>query len=248
MSNTSNQVIVLREKFLLEVDTNSQLYDAEDVEKVRLNDFYVARFINFLNQGVDKGFEQMKDCFQWRKTVGVTRVNADDYSSGFIESGAIFPYLPDKEGTCVIHLRPKICNKLKKESADKFEKYCMQVTNAVDEKVQKEFGWGLVMNCSDLGVSDIDLNFIFQILPRLRRYFPNGCKYCIIYGLHWSVNYICKMALAAMPADSAKKIKFYGKEEELLNLIDRHNLPDYLNGTCGKLYNKVPSLLNLTDM
>lgn len=242
----NQQVAILRQKFLQEAKENSQLYNEEDVQKVARSDFYSARFLNFLSQGVEKGFEQMKEAYQWRKTTNLNNFNLQDYGSDYFDEGAIFPYLPDRDGDIVIHLRPKVCSKLKKENVQKLETYCMQVINAVDEKVQKEFGWSLLLNCSDISVADIDLNFIFQILPRLRKYFPNGCKYCVIYGLHWSVNYVCKMAVAAMPADSAKKIRFLGKESELLDLIDKDSLPDFLKGSAVKEYRKVPSLLNIS--
>lgn len=247
MSDDLVKVGELRAKFLEEYEKDKTSYDERDVERIKTIDYTVLRFINFLGQGIDKGLEHMKDCYQWRKSYGVAYINRRDFTDDYFEAGAVFPYLPDKEGNVVIHIRPKICNKLKKENAEKLEKYCMQVVNAVDEKVSREFGFGLVMNCGDLGVSDIDLNFIFQILPRLRKYFPNGCKYCVIYGLHWSVNYICKMAVAAMPADSAKKIRFLGKEQELLELIAAENLPDYLKGTASKEYRRFPSMLQLHE-
>jgi len=238
----------LRERFLCEYQENGDLYDERDVQRIRDCDFFVERFINFLNQGPEKAFEHMKECCQMRKAYGMAEMGQKDFPEEIFQSGAVFPYLPDKEGNIVIHIRPKICAKLKKDHADKLEKYCMYVANQVDDLTRREFSWGLVLNAGDLSVSDVDLNFVFSILPRFRKFFPNGCQYCVIYGLHWSVNAICKMAIAAMPADSAKKIRFYRKEQELHALISKQHLPDFLNGAAERDYQQFPTLSMLMEV
>lgn len=234
MFATSESIKCLRDLFLQEVANHPEEYDEEDVDRIKKSDFFVQRFINFLNQGVDKGFEQMKECYQWRKKINIKDFNPEDYPSAL--SSSIFPYFPDSEGLPVIHIRSKDCARVKKDHPEKLERYCVQVANVIDSFCQEEFSWGLVINCADLSVTDVDLNFIFSILPRLRKYFPNGCKYCVIYGLHWSINAVCKVALAAMPADSAKKVRFYRKKEELTGLIPSQHLPDYLEGTASLDY------------
>lgn len=238
----------LRERFLQEQLENVSLYDESDVQRVRESDFYVERFINFLNQGPDKGFDHMKECYQLRKTYGMPQLCKEDFPEEIYRSGAIFPYMADSEDSIVVHIRPKICAKLKKDHGDKLEKYCMYVAGIVDDFSRREFSWGLVLNASDLSVSDVDLNFVFAILPRFRKFFPNGCKYCIIYGLHWSVNAICKVAIAAMPADSAKKIRFYRKEQELRNLIPDDHLPDFLNGSARQDYCRFPTASLISEL
>lgn len=238
----------LRERFLNEYQANQSLYDERDVQRIRESDFFVERFINFLNQGPDKGFEHMKECYRVRKAYGMAEMSQPDFPAEVYKSGAVFPYLPDNEENIVVHIRPKICGRLKKEYGDKLEKYCMYVANQVDDSCRREFSWGLVLNAGDLSVADVDLNFVFSILPRFRKFFPNGCKYCIIFGLHWSVNAICKMAIAAMPADSAKKIRFYRKEQELHELIPRQHLPDYLNGSADRDYCQFPSISVVVEL
>ncbi|KAI1289370.1 Motile sperm domain-containing protein 2 [Halotydeus destructor] len=240
----STQVSILRQRFLEEYEQNKTLYCDKDVDLVRNSDFYVGRFINFLNQGVDKGFEHLKEAFKIRKKFDISNCVPTEFAD-YTQDIPAFSYLPDKEGVSIIHLRSKLCSKLRKENNERFEKFILQLVYAVDLKANKEFGFAIVMDCSDIGVSDVDISFIMSILPKLRKCFPNGTKYCIIYGLHWSVNYVCKMAVAAMPADSAKKIRFLGKQGELFNLIDPANLPDYLNGTCSKEWRKFPSILAL---
>lgn len=238
----------LRQRFLTEVQENASLYDESDVQRIRDDDFFVQRFLNFLNQGPEKALDHMRECYKMRKSYGMAEMSQEDFPEELYSSGAVFPYLCDKENNVVIHIRPKLCARLKKEYADKLEKYCMYVANQVDDMCRREFSWGLVMNAGDLSVSDVDLNFVFSILPRFRKFFPNGCKYCVIYGLHWSVNAICKMAIAAMPADSAKKIRFYRKEQELHELIPKDHLPDYLDGSADQDYSQFPTLSSIQQL
>lgn len=243
-----DSVKLLRERFLNEYHDNQSLYDEQDVQRIRESDFFVERFIKFLDQGPEKGFEHMKDCYQMRKTYGMAEMSQTDFPAEMYQSGAIFPYLADGDDNIVVHIRPKICARLKREYGEKMEKYCMYVANQVDDMCRRELSWGLVLNASDLSLADVDLNFVFSILPRFRKFFPNGCKYCIVYGLHWSINAICKMAIAAMPADSAKKIRFYRKEQELHALIPKQHLPDFLNGSAKNDYSQFPTFSLVAEL
>lgn len=246
MVATNEDIQRLREMFLQEVSSNPDLYDDEDVDRIRSTDFFVQRFINFLSQGVDKAFEQMKETFQWRKKIDIKTFDQRDYPEALLS--AVFPYFADQEGLPIIHIRSKDCSRIKKDHPDKLERYCMQLANSVEMMTQEEFSWGIVINCADLSVSDVDLAFIFSILPRLRKYFPNGCKYCVIYGLHWSINALCKVALNAMPSDSAKKVRFYRRREELNALIPSAHLPDFLEGSAALDYHSFPSQDRLRDL
>lgn len=241
MTSLEEKIIELRQRITSEYNGDPDLYDSEDMRRIQESDYYLVRFLNFVNGDEEKAAEQMKETFHWRKMMDLNSFHKSDYPQDYYESAAIFPYLPDKEGLSVIHMRPKIITKVKKDCPENFEKYCMQLFNYIDSRVMKEFGWGLIVNCSDISVADVDFDFIFQIEACLRKHFPNGCKYCIIYGLHWSLNYLCKIVMAAMPAYSAQKIRFYRKESELLQLISRENLPDYLMGSAKVQYNLFPS-------
>ena len=94
LTMTSEQDIShVRELFLNEVSLKPDLYDEEDIERVHKNDFYVFRFVNFLGQGVDKGFLQMKECYQWRRSSGINKFSSlEDYPTAL--HSAVFPYFP----------------------------------------------------------------------------------------------------------------------------------------------------------
>ncbi|RWS22112.1 motile sperm domain-containing protein 2-like protein, partial [Leptotrombidium deliense] len=67
-----NEVIEeVKRRFLDEYEANKDLYDEEDIERIITNDFFVRRFVNFNGQGPEKGFEQMKKAYRWRKSFGV---------------------------------------------------------------------------------------------------------------------------------------------------------------------------------
>lgn len=238
LPNNPSLLDQLKAKFFAEVQANGSLYYESDIANVKSHDFFASRFLNFNNNNLDAAYDQMIECYRWRKSTQINEFNQSNYSSVYTE--AMFPYLPDKDGITLIHLRPKLCTKLKKENSDKLVAYAMHLANLVDTRLKREFSWALVLNASEISLSDVDVNFIFSILPRFRKYFPNGIKYCIVYGLHWTINAICKVTLAAMPADSARKIRFYRKQDELFDLIDRANLPEYLDGWAQVEYKKFP--------
>src|ERR1700689_1716314 len=125
---SAEDITSLREKFLKEYEGNPELYDEEDIERIRKgDDFFVSRFLNFLNQGPEKAFEQMKECYRWRKSFGVNHFDKGAFPLELTEAGCIFPYLRDLNGAPVVHVRPKICARIKKDFPEELERFCMHV-------------------------------------------------------------------------------------------------------------------------
>jgi len=51
-----------------------------------------------------------------------------------------------------------------------------------------------------------------------------------------------------MPADSAKKVRFLRRKDELTSLIAVENLPDFLEGTASLEYDCLPTLERLREL
>ena len=54
----------VRRRFMEECDANPHLYDPCDRERVAKHDYWVSRFVNWLDQGPEKAFEHMKETFR----------------------------------------------------------------------------------------------------------------------------------------------------------------------------------------
>src|SRR5687767_9351577 len=67
-----NQITELRNKFLQQYATNSQEYDARDIEeRIKANDWYVKRYILLHPTSLDKALAEMMSVYKWRKQMAV---------------------------------------------------------------------------------------------------------------------------------------------------------------------------------
>lgn len=102
-----DQVIEVRQRFLEDFHANRDLYDERDLLKIN-SDLWVKRFINFLDQGADKGLEHMKETFRWRKSFGVNDFDRTTIPLEVYQMGPLFIYEPDAKGSKVVLMAVKL--------------------------------------------------------------------------------------------------------------------------------------------
>lgn len=233
----TQDIALVRKQFLREYEDNKEFYDECDLEKVR-NDLWVARFINFMHQGPEKGLEHMKECFRWRKSFGVNSFDRTTIPIEVYQMCPVFMYGADDSSRRTLFVRVKMHRKID-EIADRFRKSFANFVERIDATVNREFGWDIVFDCHNAGYASADLDMLFFIMPTIRRYYPNGVQKVYVCGLPWILNSFAKLALAFMPADTAKKIRFVS-QQELHTRISAEHLPDFLGGSCADKYRLIP--------
>lgn len=237
-SDIQDSILEVRHKFLEESHLHPDLYDEEDRLRVKISDLWVGRFLNFLNQGPDKALEHMKECFQWRKSFGVNHYDPFEIPLEVYQMCPLFEYLPDSEGRGMLYARIKMHRKLP-QLEDRIKKFFLNHVERMDARYGREFGFNVVFDMTSSGIPNADLDMLFFILPSIRKYFPNGVKHVYILGLPWILNSIARFALAIIPSDTAKKVKFLS-QEEFHSHVPSNRIPDFLGGTCKAKYRRVP--------
>ncbi|RWS13518.1 Motile sperm domain-containing protein 2-like protein [Dinothrombium tinctorium] len=235
---TPEMIREVREKFLEDYKANADLYESVDIEKIKQNDFYVRRYINYLNQGPEKGLEQMKKAYRWRKEFNLNHFDQLTVPKEMYQLGALFTYPPDKNGDLLLYVRGKMHRKIELV-ADRIKHYFAYHVNKLDEKAGREYGWSIIIDATDTGYANADLNMLLFVFETLRTAFPNGIKYFIIYGLPWILNAFATFVLQLLPSNALSKIRFFDKQQ-LFAFVDEANLPDFLGGTCKEVYRRVP--------
>lgn len=229
----------LRSAFLEEYEINPHLYDEEDIEKVKESDLWLTRFITFLNQGSEKGLEHMKDVFRWRKSFGINSFNPLEIPQEIYEMGPVSNYARDKDGNRNLIMRVKMHRKIP-FLEDRIKQSVMNYVEEIDQKsTSLEHNWNLVLDMTGSSIANADLDMLFFFMPSVRRYYPNAVKHVFVTGLPWILNSVARFAVAFMPSDTAKKIKFV-TQEELTKYIDADQLPDFLGGHNQDIFRIVP--------
>ena len=233
----AEKITYIRARFLEDYYANSDLYDECDLKKVN-NDFWISRFINFLDQGLDKSLEHMKECFRWRKSFGVNTFDRTSIPREVYQMGAIFQYKPDARGRHSLIIRVKMHRKIS-VIEDRLRKSLVNYMERIDAAANQEFGWNLIFDCQGSGYQNADLDMVLFVMHTIRRYFPNGVRYVFLCGLPWVLNSVARLAIAFMPSDTAKKIRFV-TPHELQQRLTVESLPDFLGGTCKDNYRWIP--------
>jgi len=234
----AQQIDDLRRRFLDEIQSHPDLYDACDVERVKTRDVWVSRFLNFLDQGPERAFDHMKETFQWRRSFGINSFDPLEIPREVYQMGPVFLYQPDDDGRNMLYVRVKMHRKLP-QLEDRIKKCFLNYIERVDRKSNREFGFNIVFDMTGSGFQNADMDMLFFVLPAIRRYYPNGVKTVYILGLPWILNSLAKFALAIIPSDTARKVRFV-TQQEFQEVLPSEKIPDFLGGTGPGNYRRVP--------
>ena len=129
-------------------------------------------------------------------------------------------------------------NKKIEEWRDNFKKYIIYLFELVDRS-QNENKLTLLFDCTDAGISNVDIDLLLFILSLIRNYYPMIINAVLVYQLPWILNYVLKLVYSWLPQDHREMIHLMTKKE-LFDNVASDELPDFLGGTCDLPYKTVP--------
>ena len=234
INKESKLITELREKFLNHYNQqgNNELYDECDYEKVKKSDWTVKRFLWAKHWNIELAFENLCHAMQWRKSFRVNQLTDDYFPIEFYELAAIFQYQTDNQGSPMLFFR--ICVHHKIKELKKFvEEFIVHNFNKIDNLAQDK-QWILIMDSSDSGLSNLDLDLSRFLTQILTVYFPKGFKFVVIYDLPWIMSTFWKITSSWISNEIHHIIKFANKQQ-IFDYIDAENVPEYIpGGKCTK--------------
>ncbi|CAG2162973.1 unnamed protein product [Oppiella nova] len=237
-SNKSGELVIqVRQRFLEDYTNNPDVYNEEDVERIRTNDWYVKRFLLARRRNVDEAYEMLRNTIRWRQEFGLPTMIDTDFPTEFYKVGGLFQYERDLSGNVVIYLRIRMHRKIA-EMSDPIKRFLMHIVDKTDRQVDGN-GMVIVFDCSGAGYSNMDLDFLTFLITAGNSYFPVGLKYILVYELSWLLNAFRRIAMSLIPQTFLPLIKFADKSD-ITNYISLDNLPDFMGGTCKRNYRYIP--------
>ena len=137
----------------------------------------------------------------------------------------------------MIIFRVKI-NKKFKEWMDIAKKFIIYLFERVDRE-QDENKLTLLFDCTDGGISNVDIDLLLFIFSLIRNYYPMLLNAILVYELPWVLNYVLKLVHSWLPQNHREIINLITKKE-LYENVHLDQLPDFLSGTCEMPYKNVP--------
>ncbi|KAG8186334.1 hypothetical protein JTE90_005866 [Oedothorax gibbosus] len=223
----------LRNKFLDDLPTEKQNYHEDDIKRVKENDFFVARYILHNEKDIEKSYNMLTESLKYRKEMEVNTLRKKDLPKEYFDNRAVILCNKDNRDHPIVAIRCKthVNNKDTRRQQQQYMLYWV-------ERGLRQSDWGAVtilFDCTDSGVSNVDLDMMRFIFSTFNKYVPWGLGYFFVYNMPWYLSALWKVIKQWVPQRHLEKIKFVDCNS-ILEFVDVDQLPICLGGTSSKLY------------
>lgn len=234
---TQDQIRDLRQHFLDTWNEEDDVYYEEDVKKIRESDDFCRKMIAHVRGDMELAHKVAAYSLRWRKYVKIADIKEEGIPKAFFEQKAIYPYNKDKLGCYVLVLQNK---NYTKNMADAIQ--VKQVFLYFLEKLYNDHGAKkvtMLLDCSDAGLSNLDIDFTKFIFNVFLKRYPMGLGYVIVYDMPWLFNAAWKVIRSWMMPEASERVKMVNKTQ-ITEFIDPKDLPVRMGGTDTYEYSYVP--------
>ncbi|KAJ2809733.1 phosphatidylinositol transfer protein csr1 [Coemansia furcata] len=197
-------------------------------------DVLLLRFLRARKWKPEDALNMLLACLRWRLTedidwliwTGESRLNL-----ALMRSGVGAMYRTDRIGQPVLHI-PVRLNDPKAQPLEQIVEYTiylMEVARCVlHPPVEKVC---LLVDTTDMSLSNMDWNFFRTFLHYLEHYYPECLGLVLIYNASWVFNSMWKLIRPLLDPVVASKVQFAASQKDLQRFIAPENLPIELGGS-----------------
>ncbi|KAJ1821908.1 phosphatidylinositol transfer protein csr1 [Coemansia sp. RSA 2671] len=197
-------------------------------------DVLLLRFLRARKWKPEDALNMLLACLRWRQNEdidwlvwsGESRLNLALMRSGI---GAL--HRTDRIGQPVLHI-PVRLNDPKAQPLEQIVEYTiylMEVARCVlHPPVEKVC---LLVDTTDMSLSNMDWNFFRTFLHYLEHYYPECLGLVLIYNASWVFNSLWKLIRPLLDPVVASKVQFAASQKDLQKFIAPENLPVELGGS-----------------
>ncbi|OTF76811.1 major sperm protein-like protein [Euroglyphus maynei] len=240
-----NLVIQIRNRILSESGENSCLYEPEDLEQIKNNDWQIQRFLLECKLNTDHSYEMLRNAMKWRREEGIYHCSPGDFPAEYYQSGYIFRHGRDKNGAIILYFRANIHRKTSEWNSI-LKKFFIYQIEQIDRNCDGK-GVTLVIDCSNIGIPNVDMDMLKFIVTSFSRYYPKLFDAIIIHQLPFLLQYIFKLVQTWLPEDDRKFFHMTNKKT-LTDYIDKNQLPSFLLDTeimANESWRSLPATINI---
>jgi len=212
MEPTEDEITNLQQKALEQVESSdSTLYHAKDVEKLKSDRQWVRRFLIHHDLDKDKAFNMLMDTLKWRQKFGANDINHTNINLQIVCSGSMFPCSKDKDDKPMFIFKAKNTVKGTYKSED-MQKVLVYWFDRL-EKQTKGDKFSIFFEMTGAGISNFDLEFVQYLIGLFRDYYPDLVNYIIVFEMSWILNAAWKIVKNMMPSKAVSFVKFVGRSD-----------------------------------
>lgn len=197
-------------------------YDKLDIERLKKEDYEVSRHFKDDTQAT---IDAIKSVLEWRKNYHLSELKEEDFPEEYRKTEVFYRHGKDVDNNVMVYIRVKLFKKGEYPIED-VKKYMAFLLDRVDRETRGD-GWALCFDCTDAGLSNVDMDLLKFVVAALTNYFVENCRYVLIYEMPWILSSIWKIVKAWLPEDQRDAVKFANKKE-LSNFVVDSELPDFI--------------------
>lgn len=198
-------------------------YNKHDIDLLKKDDFAISRYCKEDQQST---IDTIKTVLEWRKSYNLSDLKDDDFPEEFHKSEAFRVHGKDVEGNAMVYIRVQHFKK-NQYPIDDVRKYLSFMFDRVDRETKGE-GWALCFDCTNAGLSNVDMDLLKFVVTALTTYFVENCQYALIYDMPWILASVWKLVKSWLPAEQREAVKFANKKE-LSSFIKDEQLPEFFS-------------------
>lgn len=197
-------------------------YNKLDIERLKKEDYTVSRYFK---EDTQSTINAIKGVLEWRKNYNLSELKAEDFPEEFKKNEVFVTHGHDVEKNVMVYIRVKLFKKGEFPIED-VKKYLAFLLDSVDRQTKGD-GWSLCFDCTDAGISNVDMELLKFVVQALTNYFVENCRYVLIYEMPWILSSIWKIVKSWLPQEQRDAVKFASKKE-LSSFIEDSQLPDFM--------------------
>lgn len=197
-------------------------YNKTDIERLKKEDYAVSRYFK---EDPKTTIEAIKGVLEWRKQYNLSDLKEEDFGEEYRKTEVFVTHGKDVEKNVMVYIRVKLFKKGEHPIED-VKKYLAFLLDRVDRETRGD-GWALCFDCTDAGISNVDMELLKFVVQALTNYFVENCRYVLIYEMPWILSSIWKIVKSWLPQDQRDAVKFAGKKE-LSSFIEDSQVPDFM--------------------
>ncbi|KAI2795674.1 hypothetical protein BLOT_016591 [Blomia tropicalis] len=233
MENVGEKIKQIRIKFEEELLGESPQFHPIDIERVRCEDWQIARYIINCNGDIDEAFRSLKRTLVWKNEIGLHRIDENYFPTEFYELYKVEKYGTDKCGRMIFtesFAKQRHYNELEQ---------CFQLMVAVSmEKMDRlagERGMTYVGDFTNTPIYRMDIGLARYRVDCLNNHFPLLAKKIILNNVPFVLKPILRLIVSFM-AKNVENIVQYTTSDQLQTLIDWKYIPFEFGGPRNKRY------------
>lgn len=193
---------------------------------------------------VEPCLEQVISLLKFRCSFKLNDIRGDQFSKEFYTLCGVFPFGYDKQKLPILYMRAKVHRRWPKVLDETFRRYLAWQLNLLTKsesrfdnevkraigsnKIEKDGSFAICFDCSEVGYSCLDMDFLRFIVNLLVQYYPTYCRYAICLDLPWLFRSVWKLVRSWLPEEAQNTVQLI-TAKQITDFIDPKQVPNCIN-------------------